>query len=288
MSNALSINNSSMYLFAPGASLEAYMSKVNSFEKLSSVQEQSLARHFLDTGDKASIQKLVLNSLRYVLPVAHLYKGYGLPLAEIIQEGNVGLLKAARKFDPEQKVRFMTFASYWVKAEIHEYVIRNWRIVRTATTKAQRKLFFKLKSAKKAFSWLESEQAEVIAEDLGVKKSDVLEMESRLYGKDIPIALSSEEDDGETALPVLVSKEPSPESLLIKNDEFERRLKLFNRALSGLDGRSQEIVKSRLLREEKRPLRELSEKYHVSMERIRQLEVAALQKIKTTMLNEWG
>lgn len=270
---------------APGQNLESYLRTVQTLPQLDAAQERSLAQKFYVQKDLDAARQLVLSSMRYVVPIARSYSGYGLPLADLIQEGNIGLMKAVKRFNPDEKVRLMTFAVHWIRAEINEYVIRNWRIVKTATTKAQRKLFFKLRSAKKALEWFGDKEADEVAKDLGVTRKDVLEMETRMYGQDLPVDLTpDEEESNHKTYPVLVSREPDPETALVNNSQAEYDQRLMSKALSQLDERSRDIIQLRWLTEDKAGLKELSEKYGVSMERIRQIEQQALKKLKMQMI----
>ena len=189
----------------PGQNLESYLHTVQQVQKLDSQQERELAEKLYYHEDVEAARQLILSSLRYVVPVARSYSGYGLPLGDIIQEGNIGLMKAVKRFNPEENVRLMTFAVHWIRAEINEYVIKNWRIVKTATTKAQRKLFFKLRSTKKALEWFGDKDADKVAAELGVTRKDVLEMETRLYGKDISVDMNADDDNENTTFPVLIN-----------------------------------------------------------------------------------
>ncbi len=235
--------------------------------------------------DLEAARQLILSSLRYVVPIARSYKGYGLPLGDIIQEGNIGLMKAVKRFNPAENVRLMTFAVHWVRAEINEYVIRNWRIVKTATTKAQRKLFFKLRSTKKSLEWFGDKDADAVAEELGVTRKDVLEMETRLYGQDMSVDLPSDDDESPAKnYPVLVSQELDPETQLVNESQADYELNQMKQALLSLDERSRDILQQRWLSESKTGLKELSEKYGVSMERIRQIEQQAMKKLRSNMV----
>ena len=281
--NELVVRNAGMDL-VPGKNLDTYLRTIQSFPQLSAEQERELAERYYYHKDMDAARQLVLSSLRYVVPIARSYSGYGLPLADLIQEGNIGLLKAIKRFDPKENVRLMTFAVHWIRAEINEFVIRNWRIVKTATTKAQRKLFFKLRGAKKSLEWLSDKDADTVAEDLGVTRKDVLEMESRLYGRDLSVNLSPDEEEAEnTHFPVLVSEELDPENALANESEAEYQQKLMAKALAELDDRSRDILQKRWLNDEKVGLKELAETYGVSMERIRQIEKQAMKKIKKRM-----
>ncbi len=268
----------------PGKNLEAYLQTVKSIQELTPAEEHALAEKFYYEKDVEAARQLVLSSLRYVVPVAYSFKGYGLPLGDIIQEGNIGLMKAVKRFNPEENVRLMTFAIHWIRAEINEFVIKNWRIVKTATTKAQRKLFFKLRSSKKSLEWFSDKDADKVAKDLGVTRKDVLEMESRLYGKDISVDLSPDEDNENVTFPVLVSQGMDPESALIQEDYAQTELQRMQKALSELDARSRDILQKRWLSDEKVGLKALSEQYGVSMERIRQVEQQAIHKLKSQLV----
>ena len=265
----------------PGQNLETYLRTVQALPQLSAQDEISLAEKLHYHQDLQAARQLVLSSLRYVVPIARSYKGYGLPLSDLIQEGNIGLMKAVKRFNPAEKVRLMTFAVHWVRAEINEYVIRNWRIVKTATTKAQRKLFFKLRSTKKTLEWFGDKDADAVAKELGVTRKDVLEMESRLYGQDMSVDLpADDEENGQrNNTPLLVSRELDPETQLVNESQADYDLNQMQQALKSLDERSRDILQLRWLTESKTGLKELSEKYGVSMERIRQIEQQAIQKL---------
>ncbi|VAW47231.1 RNA polymerase sigma factor RpoH [hydrothermal vent metagenome] len=268
----------------PGKNLETYLHTVKEIQALTAAEERELAERLYYQQDVDAARQLILSSLRYVVPVARTFNGYGLPLGDIIQEGNIGLMKAVKRFNPEENVRLMTFAIHWIRAEINEYVIKNWRIVKTATTKAQRKLFFKLRSSKKTLEWFSDKDADRVATDLGVTRKDVLEMESRLYGKDVPVDISSDDDQENTTFPILISHEADPETALIKEDYAQTELKRMNEALATLDSRSRDILQKRWLTEDKVGLKALSEQYGVSMERIRQVEQQAINKLKNKLV----
>ncbi len=268
----------------PGRDLNGYLQVINQFPVLSPEEERELARRWYYDKDVEAARKLVLSSLRYVVPIARSYAGYGLPLSDLIQEGNIGLMKAVQRFNPEQNVRLMTFAVHWIRAEINEYIIKNWRIVKTATTKAQRKLFFKLRGAKKALEWFGEKEAERVAEELGVNKEDVLEMDSRLYGQDVSIDPTPEDEENDRPGLVLASSEPDPETQLAEAQDRTLKLEKMQRALETLDDRSRDILQQRWLSEQKTGLKALSEKYGVSMERIRQIEKAAMKKLHKAMM----
>jgi RNA polymerase sigma-32 factor len=269
----------------PGQNLESYLRTVQTMPQLSAEEERTLAEQLYYQQDLEAARQLILSSLRYVVPIARSYKGYGLPLGDIIQEGNIGLMKAVKRFNPAENVRLMTFAVHWVRAEINEYVIRNWRIVKTATTKAQRKLFFKLRSTKKSLEWFGDKDADAVAEELGVTRKDVLEMETRLYGQDMSVDLPSDDDESPAKnYPVLVSPELDPETQLVNESQADYELNQMKQALLSLDERSRDILQQRWLSESKTGLKELSEKYGVSMERIRQIEQQAMKKLRSNMV----
>jgi RNA polymerase sigma-32 factor len=273
----------------PGQNLESYLRTVRTLPQLNAEEERELAERLYYHQDLEAARQLILSSLRYVVPVARSYNGYGLPLSDLIQEGNIGLMKAVKRFNPEEGVRLMTFAVHWIRAEINEFVIKNWRIVKTATTKAQRKLFFKLRGAKNALEWFSDKDADRVAEELGVTRADVLEMDSRLYGKDIQVDMSADEEEQQGySAPVLISHELDPETHWVRETEEVRQTELMQQALSQLDARSLDIIQSRWLGEQKLGLKELSEKYGVSMERIRQIEQQALKKMKALLSDEAG
>ncbi|MBN2864998.1 MAG: RNA polymerase sigma factor RpoH [Thiotrichales bacterium] len=267
----------------PGQNLETYLRTVQSIHKLSAEEEHELAEKLYYEEDVTAARQLILSSLRYVIPVARSYSGYGLPLGDIIQEGNIGLMKAVKRFNPEENVRLMTFAVHWIRAEINEFVIKNWRIVKTATTKAQRKLFFKLRSSKQSLEWFSDKDADTVAESLGVSRKDVLEMETRLYGKDVSVDPSMDEDDN-TTFPILISHDADPETALAKQSHAEYEHKRMQTALATLDSRSRDILQKRWLTEDKIGLKELSAEYGVSMERIRQVEKQAMNKLKNLLI----
>ena len=287
MSTALLAKN--VNLPAPLSSLEAYIQSVNNIPMLSAEEEQSLAQRLQQRQDLDAARQLVLSHLRFVVHVARGYTGYGLPLGDLIQEGNVGLMKAVKRFDPEQQVRLVSFAVHWIKAEIHEYVLRNWRIVKVATTKAQRKLFFNLRSAKKRLGWLNQEEVEAIAKDLGVSPETVLEMESRLSGQDIsfdPAPESDASDDHDYVSPAAYIQDQGadPAQALERDDWEENASNQLGMAMEQLDERSRDILKRRWLDEKKPTLHDLAAEYGVSAERIRQIESNAIKKLKASML----
>ncbi len=271
----------------PMSSIEAYSQAVNRIPVLSAEEERSLAVRYRDDEDLAAARKLIMSHLRFVAHIARGYSGYGLPHADLIQEGNIGLMKAVRRFDPTMNVRLVSFAVHWIRAEIHEFILRNWRIVKVATTKAQRKLFFNLRSSKKRLGWFSHEEVDKVAETLGVSRADVLEMESRLSGRDMAFdgAPDSNDDDDMEITPASylqdVRFEPAAQ---VEEEDWERHNNSqLREAMSGLDDRSRDIVASRWLTEDKSTLQDLADKYNVSAERIRQLEKNAMKKLKNVL-----
>ncbi|QPK65170.1 RNA polymerase sigma factor RpoH [Methylomonas sp. LL1] len=266
---------------------DSYLSLVARMPKLSSEHEYELAVRYRDEGDINAARELVMSNLRFVAHVARGYSGYGLPLADIVQEGNIGLMKAVKRFDPDMGVRLVSFAVHWIKAEIHEYVIKNWRIVKVATTKAQRKLFFNLRKMKKDLSYLSPDDAEAIAENLDVDVKTVFEMERRLDGRDIGLepGLDDDSEDGSVAPIAYLEQQNADPALLLENSDWQdRKEDLLMNAMSELDDRSRDILASRWLMEQKATLHELADRYQVSAERIRQLEQNAMKKLKAVVL----
>jgi len=265
-------------------SLDAYIGAVHQIPVLSVEDEQALARRFHDEDDLDAARELVHSHLRFVVHVARGYNGYGLPLGDLIQEGNIGLMKAVKRFDPDVGVRLVSFAVHWIRAEMHEYIIKNWRIVKVATTKAQRKLFFNLRRSKKRLGWLNAAEVSAVAQDLNVSEREVLEMESRLSGRDIGFDAPADEDD-ERAPPApaayLMSREEDPSQAYEREDSASQQLELLREGLARLDDRSRDIVQRRWLDpDSKVTLQELADEYGVSAERIRQVEANALKKMK--------
>ena len=282
LSNALVANN----LPVPSAigSLDAYIGAVHRIPVLSVEDEQALARRFHDEDDLEAARELVMSHLRFVVHVARGYNGYGLPLGDLIQEGNIGLMKAVKRFDPDVGVRLVSFAVHWIRAEMHEFILKNWRIVKVATTKAQRKLFFNLRKSKKRLGWLNAEEVRAVAADLNVSEREVLEMESRLSGRDIGFDLSSDDDD-DHAPPApaayLMAQDEGPAQAYERNDTEDNQLELLREGLARLDARSRDIIRRRWLDDgNKVTLQELADEYGVSAERIRQVESNALKKMK--------
>jgi RNA polymerase sigma-32 factor len=269
------------------SNLEAYIRAARSVPILTLEEEQRFATDLQETGNLESAQKLILPHLRFVIKVANNYGGYGLSVADLIQEGNIGLMKAVKRFRPEVGVRLVSFAVHWIKAEIHEYILKNWRIVKIATTKAQRKLFFKLRSQKTRLGWFKPEEIEHVAETLGVTKENVMEMENRLNNHDVGFNMSSDDDDDVGYLApenTLVSSTQSPELTLEVSDTEQQNHQQLSEALELLDDRSKAIVTRRWLNDSKATLHELADEYGVSAERIRQIEKNAFKSIKATFV----
>ncbi|HEY4637693.1 MAG TPA: RNA polymerase sigma factor RpoH [Burkholderiales bacterium] len=274
-----------MALPMAAGSLETYIQSVNRFPLLSAEQELDYARRYQRDGDLDAARQLVLSHLRLVVAVARGYLGYGLPHADLIQEGNIGLMKAVKRFDPARGVRLVSFAIHWVKAEIHEYILRNWRLVKVATTKAQRKLFFNLRSMKKGFAPLTSAEVKRIASELKVKPEEVVEMETRLAGRDIAFD-AGDDDEEDVYAPAQYLADPDAEpSRLLEAEENERvQAEGVTRALGSLDARSRRIVEARWLKEkDTATLHDLAAEFGVSAERIRQIEAKAMQKMKKVL-----
>ncbi|GAA6132483.1 RNA polymerase sigma factor RpoH [Halopseudomonas sabulinigri] len=284
MSTALQPINS----LVPGANLEAYVQNVSSIPVLSAEEERELADRLYYQEDLEAARQLVMSHLRFVVHIARSYSGYGLAQADLVQEGNVGLMKAVKRFNPEMGVRLVSFAVHWIRAEIHEFILRNWRIVKVATTKAQRKLFFNLRSAKKKLAWLSHDEVEAVAADLGVATREVREMESRLYGQDLGFDGAQDEDDEVAYAPVhyLEDKRYDPATQLESADWSDSSSSSLLTGLEALDERSRDILYQRWLAEEKATLHELAAKYQVSAERIRQLEKNAMNKLKKNLETE--
>ena len=268
------------------ANIDGFIQAAHQFPVLSKEEEYELAKDYRQNGNLEAARALVLHNLRFVIKIARGYAGYGLPLADMVQEGNIGLMKAVKRFDPDMNVRLVSFAVHWIRAEIHEYILRNWRIVKVATTKAQRKLFFNLRSAKKRLGWMNQEEIDSIADDLGVKPEEVMEMESRLSNRDVGFDLPADDDDKDYASPVayLAHDGNDPLAQLESDDTQQHELARLTEALEKLDERSQDIVRRRWLNENgKETLQTLADEYGVSAERIRQLEKNAFKKMRTTM-----
>lgn len=300
MSKDLVISNKNLQIvdfFSPIQTLDAYIAKVNAIPMLTLEQEQELTRRLYEEQDTEAAKLLILPHLKYVVKVAKQYSGYGLSQEDLIQEGNIGLMKAVKRFDPNVGVRLVTFAVHWIKSEIHEYIIKNWRIVKIATTKAQRKLFFKLRGFKQRLGWFTKEEISTVANDLGVKPEEVVEMEQRLNANDSSFSMTDDDDDNNKGSSG--SFLPAPEQYLVNDkNEFDPAVileqenwrehantKLYS-ILEDLDDRTKDIIYSRWLKDgEKATLSELAEKYNVSAERVRQLENTALKKLKISFEN---
>jgi RNA polymerase sigma-32 factor len=278
--------NQALALTGPIGSFEAYIDRVSRLPVLNREEEHALAVRYRDGSDLEAARQLVLSHLRFVVHIARGYSGYGLPLGDLVQEGNVGLMKAVKRFDPAQGVRLVSFAVHWIRAEIHEYVLRNWRMVKVATTKAQRKLFFNLRRMKKNLAWLSEDETQAVARDLGVAPAEVREMEQRLAARDTAFDLSPEQDDDDAAYaPALYLPAPDADpAQLVERDEWEGATSsALAAALERLDERSRDIIVARWIGGEKKTLTELAERYGVSAERVRQIEASALKKLRTLM-----
>ncbi|MDP5033130.1 MAG: RNA polymerase sigma factor RpoH [Paraglaciecola sp.] len=266
-------------------SIETYIQAVSGISMLSADEERSLAERLQQDDDLQAARKLIMSHLRFVVHIAKSYSGYGLPQADLIQEGNIGLMKAVKRFDPTMGVRLVSFAVHWIKAEIHEFVLRNWRIVKVATTKAQRKLFFNLRKNKKRLGWFTHAEVQKVAEELGVSTKEVLQMEARMSSQDQAFDLSADEDESSTFAPVqyLEDKSADVESGVVNaNWDSNASDKLYS-AIKTLDERSQYIIQTRWLSDDKITLQDLAEKYQVSAERVRQIEKNAMKKLQSAM-----
>ena len=286
MTTAVAISMKDLDLTSPVGNLGAYIQAVGAIAVLSKEDEQALARRYREHEDLEAARELVMAHLRFVVHIAKGYTGYGLPIGDLIQEGNVGLMKAVKRFDPDFDVRLVSFAVHWIRAEIHEFVLRNWRIVKVATTKAQRKLFFNLRKSKKSLAWLSHAETEAVAKDLGVSPREVTEMERRLTARDPGFdPLPDVRDDDRAFAPAayLPSADADPAVLVEKTDWNDDATSRMRKALTTLDERSREILESRWLTEDKQTLHELADQYGVSAERIRQIEASAIKKLGVVM-----
>ncbi len=276
-----------MDISAPGQNLEAYLNSIQNIAILSPEEERKLAEDLYYREDLEAARQLVMAHLRFVVHIAKGYSGYGLPQADLIQEGNVGLMKAVRKFNPEVGVRLISFAVHWIKSEIHEYVLKNWKIVKVATTKAQRKLFFNLRNKKKDITWLSEDDVKMISNELDVKEDTVREMEQRMSSHDVSFDPYSADDseEGNTYSPAdyLTNEDSDPMEIVEKEDFARDQINQLQNAISDLDERSQLILKERWLTDDKPTLHELADKYGISAERIRQIEKKAMEKIRTNI-----
>ena len=283
MTTAVALRDSELMLGGPIGSLEHYIQAVSAVPILTKEEEFELATRLRENDDLEAAQQLILSHLRFVVHIARGYSGYGLPLGDLIQEGNVGLMKAVKRFDPQVGVRLVSFAVHWIRAEIHEYVLKNWRLVKVATTKAQRKLFFNLRKAKKNLGWLSKAETEAVAADLGVSTAEVNRMEQRLAGRDISYDASPTDDEDYAPVAYLPSPDSDPAEMVEQADWQSDTHDRLSHALAELDDRSRDIVARRWLGEKKATLHELAADYDVSAERIRQIEANAIGKLKGFM-----
>ena len=285
MANKLTLNKD-LVLAGPLGSLGAYINIVNEVPILSKEEEQELALRYQQDNDLDAARQLILSQLRFVVYIARSYSGYGLPLADLIQEGNVGLMKAVKRFDPEHGVRLVTYAVHWIRAEIHEFIFSNWKLVKIATTKAQRKLFFNLRKAKKNLGWLTKQETESIAKDLGVKPKEVTLMEQRFASKDLAFDLNNNASDDDYVSPAgyLSSPQADPAEMVEESNWLTENSERLSLAINHLDERSKDILKSRWLNEKKITLKDLSNQYNISIERVRQIEESALSQLRETLV----
>ncbi len=279
-------NPATLQAIPPIGSLDAYIAQVNRFPVLSAEEERELATRFREQHDLEAARKLVLSHLRFVVYIARGYNGYGLPQADLIQEGNIGLMKAVKRFDPAYGVRLVSFAVHWIRAEIHEFILRNWRIVKVATTKAQRKLFFNLRSARKHLGWMNQQEVEEVARDLKVKPEEVIEMDRRLSAHDTPFDANPQDDDEHRYVPeaYLADNRYDPAETVAEEESMDDTRQRLEKALEELDPRSRDIVRRRWVEEPKATLQELATEYGVSAERIRQIEKRAFSRIREHLL----
>jgi RNA polymerase sigma-32 factor len=282
VSTALIANHAGFGLAGPIGSFEAYLDRVSRIPVLDREQEQALAQRFQRDGDLEAARELVLSHLRFVVHIARGYAGYGLPMSDLVQEGNIGLMKAVKRFDPAVGVRLVSFAVHWIRAEIHEYVLRNWRLVKVATTKAQRKLFFNLRRLKKNLSWLSAEETRAVAKDLGVSTAEVTEMERRLSARDLSfdVAADSDEEEGYGPAAYLPAADADPAEQVEAEEWSSSTSQNLSVAMERLDDRSRAILKRRWMSNDKATLHELAAEYGVSAERIRQIEAVAINRLR--------
>ena len=285
MNHALTIANHNLILAGPTGSLDSYIQSVNAIPVLDKESEFELARRLREDNDLEAARQLVMSQLRFVVHIARGYNGYGLNLGDLIQEGNIGLMKAVKRFDPAVGVRLVSFAVHWIRAEIHEFVLKNWKLVKVATTKAQRKLFFNLRKAKKSLSWLSKDETAAVAKDLGVSEREVSEMEQRLYSHDVAFDPAPSDDEENPYAPALYLPNPEadPAAQAEADDYNDQASDALTVALEELDDRSRAILESRWLAEKKATLHELADEYGVSAERIRQIESNAIRKLRAAM-----
>lgn len=283
MTNAIALTPN-FNLIGISQSFENYVQIVKNIPILDQQQEYDLAQRYQKSGDLEAARQLVISHLRFVLHIANSYRGYGLAQADIVQEGNIGLMKAVKRFDPQLGVRLISFAVHWIKAEIHEYILKNWRIAKIATTKAQRKLFFNLRSMKQRFGWLNKEEVDKISAELGVSAEDVLEMEQRLTRQDIAFDAPDEVDDDDYAPADYLADQRYDPARLLEAEDWEKSWQLkLHQAFAKLDERSRDIMQQRWLNEEKATLQDLAAKYGISAERVRQIELATIKKLKLSL-----
>jgi RNA polymerase sigma-32 factor len=286
MATALVAKQTALVFAGPVGSLDAYIDRVSQIPVLSKEDEVALAIRFRTEGDLDAARQLVLSHLRFVVHIGRGYLGYGLPMGDLVQEGNMGLMKAVKRFDPGVGVRLVSFAVHWIRAEIHEYVLRNWRLVKVATTKSQRKLFFNLRRMKKNLTWLSEEETQAVARDLGVEVSDVREMEQRLSARDMSFDPTPESDEEESYSPAMyLPASHADPAIEVEREEWEQDSSdRLNRALEKLDERSRSILKRRWMTDDKATLHELADEYGISAERVRQVETNAINKLKGLMV----
>lgn len=278
------MNKEAQMMLVPQGNLEGYIRAANEYPMLSAEEEKDLAERLYYQQDIEAAKALILSHLRFVIHVARGYSGYGLPQADLIQEGNIGLMKAVKRFNPEVGVRLVSFAVHWIKAEIHEYVLRNWRIVKVATTKAQRKLFFNLRKTKQRLGWFNENEVDLVAKELGVSKEDVIEMESRMTGVDVGFDVSNDDEEDTYVPSMYLEDKGSNFAAELENTNYEdQAVEQLSQAMEALDARSQDIIKTRWLDENKATLHDLAAKYNISAERVRQLETNALKKLKSAV-----
>ena len=287
MSTALVAKQNSLVFAGPVGSLDSYIDRVSQIPVLSREDEAALATRFRSQADLEAARELVLSHLRFVVHIARGYLGYGLPMGDLVQEGNVGLMKAVKRFDPAVGVRLVSFAVHWIRAEIHEYVLRNWRLVKVATTKSQRKLFFNLRKMKKNLTWLSEAETHAVARDLGVDVSDVREMEQRMSARDMSFDPAPDADEEESYSPAMYLPASNADPAIeVERDEWEEdSTDRLSAALSRLDERSRNILKRRWMSDDKATLHELADEYGISAERVRQVEVNAINKLKGIMVS---
>ena len=284
MANELVLKNE-LALMGPMGSLDAYINIVNQSPVLSREEERELAYRYKNDNDLDAARQLIMSQLRFVVHIARTYNGYGLPLADLIQEGNIGLMKAVKKFNPDKGVRLVTYAVHWIRSEIHEFVFNNWKIVKVATTKAQRKLFFKLRSNKKKLGWLTNDEKELIAQDLGVRSKDVATMEQRFASVDMSYDIGSSDSEEDYVSPAgfLPSPDSDPSQIVEQDNWLEGKTEELTKALQSLDQRSKEILTQRWLTDKKVTLKKLAKQYKVSIERIRQIEDNAIKELRAKL-----